>query len=60
VFEKHSDERVLNGGECDIGWDYGWDHDVCSLKFRFDYSKPLIIVYGPNQPSAGASIKVPS
>jgi len=35
VFAKHSDKRVLNGSECDIGWDYVWNYDIYSLKWFF-------------------------
>ena len=51
MFVKNSNKRVLNCGEYDIGWDY----DVYSLHFCFNYyySKPLC----PSSPSQEQYLK---
>jgi len=41
MFAKNS-ATPLNGGEYDIGWDYDWDDDVCSLKFIFIILNPSL------------------
>ena len=41
---KISDKGILNGGEYDIDWDYGWDYDIFSLKFVFVLNSKLLVI----------------